>query len=392
MNKKKHKIEFRLVVSLQSRAEAKGYWAGPLAGMGLGYYFHEKKNGNVILDVGIKRAGFGTYYPNKGKWNYLIKNIGKSIECNRRKIFISKTGYIYENAEKAITWQFDLKKIIEIEEKYKKICVSSRLWKEYESKYLKYFPGAIQIVKKEKRGKNPTGYKPIVSGLKMLKIPMTEDSKQANKFQRYEKIGNDKKVSFFPKPYQGANFFICEWPQIKEKKLYKIKNAADLIDNKIRHFRIRESLVHECIKILCAEKEWYANWELQVKGRGKDRGRIDFLIKQEQKNSPWIIMEIKLGDNPNAVEQLQNYYERIKKYHQNTNDEKGYFGMLKGKKRKEVKKVVLCQDVNETKKEAKGTEIEVWKYEFFRHKKSRGVFLGFRVFGPRRKKIISTKC
>ena len=55
--------------------------------------------------------------------------------------------------------------------------------------------------------------------------------------------------------------------------------------------------------------EIYVNFEVPIKGK-KDSGRIDFLIKKDL-GDKWKLIEVKLRDNPNAVNQLCNYIEMI---------------------------------------------------------------------------------
>ena len=95
---------------------------------------------------------------------------------------------------------------------------------------------------------------------------------------------------------------------------------------------------------------------------------------------------MKLDDNPNAVEQVQKYFRGVVK----RRDENQAWP-LRALTRQNTKRVVLCHNLSETKKEVPKTEknLEIWTYKFEVPKNARGV-LGFTVKNERGTTILST--
>jgi hypothetical protein len=165
---------------------------------------------------------------------------------------------------------------------------------------------------------------------------------------------------------QRGNAFVhataLEWKTFDKSTKSKTLTITEVTDCQIRNNRIRESLVHELLKMILAREGWWVNFEVPING-----GRIDFLVRQSATH-PWTVIEVKLGDNPDAVEQLHTYIKHIKRDVKRNKGDSYFWPLWDGGKRwTKPKGVVLCAyPSTETVHEVKVCNYgyEVWTYEY----------------------------
>jgi hypothetical protein len=131
---------------------------------------------------------------------------------------------------------------------------------------------------------------------------------------------------------------------------------------------INESLVHEMLKIMFASKGWWVNYELPI--RGKEGGRIDFLIKRDL-DDDWRLIEVKLDDNPTAVTQLRGYIKAIKDDVRRLGKDSLFWLLWNGRNGcKQIKGIILCGPGDRTVKKARNAGYDVWTYNYNMEMKS----------------------
>ena len=399
--RKGHLKEFRLVAYMNA-PESRGFYGGRSAASPLAYYYHTLKYSKVILGGSIIFKGLGKYYSfikghleKKG----FLDNLPTKIDCNGEKVIFSDVGYIYQNFDPLFThirngifWQYTIEKIVREkrldEEKKRYLLSSTRIAKE---EYIN--------MKEIKKG----SWKALVSNFQRLKSPLTFEREHGKILKIYD--GNNYECNFYKNcgtpslPRNNAFVHLktgFRWSEFDRKQEFMSKtklSPTEIIDDQIKNNHIHESLVHEMLKVLIAEKGWYINFELPVKGK-KKKGRIDFLIKKTPNHAdPWSVIEVKLGDNPDAVEQLSGYIDSIRDMVRDY--EHTYYDMLwDGKKVKEIKGVILCADPasDETIEKANANNFDVWTYNFVLKQKSKQPRLGIKIFDAKNRRcILETK-
>ena len=111
-----------------------------------------------------------------------------------------------------------------------------------------------------------------------------------------------------------------------------------------------------------ARKGWWVNFEVPIR-----KGRIDFLVKRSIAD-PWRVIEVKLQDNPDAVEQLHTYIKDIKRDVRDHKEHSYFWPLWNGRRRcKILKGVVLCAyPGKDTLKEVKHRHYgyAIWTHEY----------------------------
>jgi hypothetical protein len=312
MPESKFKKEFRLVMYVNA-SESVGFWGGRAAASPLAYYYHAKNDGKVFLGGKIKRIGFGKYKHYISEYFEENENfhLPAKIDCHDEEVILSNIGYFYQNKDplfrrlgKGIYWQYTIDRI-----------GKSKTFTEQELSEYTLSSVVIGDENKEDRN-NSEAWKALVSDLMLLKNPIKGDGDNWNSFKLYD--GKNRKVNFYKndgnKKDSRNNGFIhlgneIRWKGFDNSQNYEVEaelRPIKIIDSNIKNTRINESLVHEAIKALAAEKGWFINSE---KGTGKG-GRIDFLIKKSE-TDPFTVIEVKLLDRPDAVKQLDKYIKDI---------------------------------------------------------------------------------
>ena len=348
-------------------SDAINFWGGRAAASPLAYAVHLKKKGKVFLGGPFRFIGLG-------KDQEFIKSklvsASEPIDPRRmniKQICISEIAYIYQNfdplftqVENAVYWKVTIDKI--------------GRWNWFTPKeQKKYTLDAVQIglgINSEERAeRHKDKWVALISKLERYEHPV---EKEDCPWKVYG--GNWKRQSF----WQGEMPFIKRnnafvhatthaWNVFDKKELTESDtlNITQVTDGIIKNNRIHESLVHEILKMQFARNGWWVNFEVPTRN-----GRIDFLVKRSAAaNDPWIVIEVKLNDNPEAVEQLCGYIKDIKEEVRGKKGDDSYFWPLwvgKGRCTTNIKGVVLCAyPGKDTKKEAKQFGYDVWTYKYF---------------------------
>jgi len=378
--------------------DAINFWGGRAAASPLAYYFHltnpKKKKSKVFLSGSFIFQGLGKYHSDiKDKLEGASKPISlpKTLTIKGEHIRISEKAYIYQKndplftqADHEVYWEATIDEI-------------GRFTKEEQ---IGYRLGAVQMGFDTHRGQDNNEkkrpWRALVSKLVRRECPVPKDNCPWKVYR-----GSDWEERSFWRdgmpPTLRKNVFVHattdKWKKFDESpesKTLTITGVTDVIDDQIKNSRIRESLVHELLKKIFARDGWWVNFEVPIR-----EGRIDFLVKQDAAK-PWTVIEVKLKDNPKAVEQLHEYIIDIKSEVKNIKDKEAswddsYFGPLwegKGQCVK-LKGVVLCADPpKETVKEVKDCnyDFDVWTYKYtFNDKK-----LGIEIWDARNRLIAKT--
>lgn len=389
---KESKKEFRLVMYVNA-SESVGFWGGRAAASPLAYYYHAKNNGKVFLGGKIKRIGFGKYKHYISEFFEENENftLPAKIDCDGEEVILSNIGYFYQNKDplfrrlgRGIYWQYTIDRIGKrntfTEQEYSEYTLSST---------------TIGIEGEENRG-NSEEWKALVSNLKLMKNPIKADGDYWNSFKLYD--GENRKVNFYKKDGNKKiprnNVFVHIGKEIRWKKFDSSQDYEEeaelrpikIIDNNIKNTRIQESLVHEAIKVLAAEKGWFINSEKKIRN-----GRIDFLVSEN--GELWRVIEVKLLDNPNAINQLENYINDITSDAKHDKKEADFFWLWDhGKKRmKKLEGIILCvAPGKETIEECKGTNFKVWTYEFNKISEAEECLLGITITDEKSKVVLRT--
>jgi len=370
-------MEFRLVFYMNG-TDAINFWGGRSAASPLAYYFHltnpKEKETKVLLGGSFKFQGLGEFHSDiKDKLEELAEasepiSLPKQLTIKGEHIRISNKAYIYQKIDPLFTqdehevfWEATINKIGRFKSEEQK----------------KYRLGTVQMGYDTKRGQRVgeknCEWRALISKLVRRERPVPKDNCPWKVYNRGKGEQSFWHSSGMP-PKLRNNVFVHattgKWKKFDkspERKTLTITKVTDVIDDQIKNSHIRESLVHELLKKIAARDGWWVNFEVPVR-----RGRIDFLINQSRSHH-WKVIEVKLRDNPGAVEQLQDYLENIekevKKIKNSDDSWNSYFGPLwdgKGKCVK-LKGVVLCADPpKETVKEVKEGhhDFDVWIYKF----------------------------
>jgi hypothetical protein len=358
--------------------ESSTFFGGKAAASPLAYYYHLKKYGKVILGGGMKVQGLGPYKKDVKSFFNKKGIVEFPIKFDNENISLLDIGYIYQNkdplfsyVENGLYWQIKIDKFVRRE------CFT-------EEEKEKYYLNSYKIGLKEsnywmERDKEKMGeWKILISDMKMIKDPINPENELSSLFYTYKKSHGNDRTPFYKEDgnryhmYQNSFVFSNNgWDEIDKTIGYHSDGemkSSSVIDMQIKHSHIHESLVHEMLKIMLAWKGWYVNFEVPIKGK-KDSGRIDFLIKKDL-GDKWKLIEVKLRDNPNAVNQLCNYIEMINLNVNKTKDDSIHFKVLwNGKNMKDLQGIVLCghpaSDITIDKSHEKG--FEVWTYQFYKY-------------------------
>lgn len=359
--------EFRLVIYMNAPL-SRGFYGARNAASPLAYSYHTKQR-KVFLGGPIKLKGLGKYHDSvKDALKPLA--LPKDLCSDGEQIRISDTAFIYQNDDPLLS---NTKSGIYWLAKIDKIGLPESFSKEDKDKFTLE---AVKIGRQAELGGKPDNRagEPRILASHLYKLERPLDMTKLKVF----KPGSDETKRFWDdgklgSPYQNAFVHMTsdEWEkfdaefEIKSKMPEEVK-IEELIDSQIKHCHISESLVHEMLKIMFASKGWWVNYELLI--RGKEGGRIDFLIKRDL-DDDWRLIEVKLDDNPNAVTQLDGYIKSIKhevrKLRKSNYWNSHFWPLWKEKCYKKIKGVILCKfPGDETAKEARKNGYDVWTYKY----------------------------
>jgi hypothetical protein len=383
MPKSKIIKEFRLIMYVNA-SESVDFWGGRAAASPLAYYYHAKNDGKVFLGGKIKRIGFGKYKHYISEFFEENDNftLPAKIDCHDEEVIISNIGYFYQNKDPlfrrlgmGIYWQYAIDRIGK----------SKTFTKQEHSEYTL---SSVDIGdENEEDRSNSEAWKALVSDLVLLQNPINGDGDDWNSFKLYD--GKNSKVNFYKndgtKKASRNNVFVhlgkdIRWKEFDSSQDYEVESELrpiKIIDSNIKNTRIKESLVHEAIKVLAAEKGWFINSE---KGTG-DSGRIDFLIKKSE-SDPFTVVEVKLLDKPDAVNQLEGYMQAITSDVKRNKNNSRFYCLWDDEKNKmkPLEGVILCAAPGkETIKECKRTNFKVWTYKFNKIPESKECLLGITI-------------
>jgi len=387
--------EFRLVFYMNA-TDAINFWGGRAAASPLAYCFHinEHKKSKVFLGGAFQFKGLGKY---KAFIKDELERASKPISLplkrnfkNREQICISNKAYIYQNndplftqAEHKVYWEATIDQI------------GNRFTQKTQREHTL---GAVRIGLNTNSGQNRDEkrdkWQALVSELVRREIPVSKDKDKCP----WKVYGRKDEQPFWGDSGMPSisrnNAFVHattdEWRKFDESpdsKILTITNVTDVIDDQIKNSRIRESLVHELLKKIFARDGWWVNFEVPIRG-----SRIDFLVKRNA-DDPWKVIEVKLKDNPGAVEQLHDYINKIVKDVRKNKDDSYFWPLWNGRgwKRKgctKPKGVVLCAvPGTEILKEVEGCnyDYDVWTYQY----KFKDYKLGIEIRDARSKKLIA---
>ena len=383
--------EFRLVIYMNA-PDSRGFFGGRGAASPLAYYCHlannKRKNRKVFLGGSIVLKGLGKYHSFVKDAFGVDSNPVKLpllIRCDHEQIIISDKAFVYQNddpllttSESGIYWKAKIEAIGPREN--------------FSDEEGRFTLDAVKIGLKEYMGKfDETRDKELVvlaSRLDKMTHPIDKD----NSPQLMVYGGSHRERRFWGnngKPTSRrrnafAHMTRREWQRFDKSAKAKEVNIRKLIDSQIKHCHIRESLVHEMLKIMFASKGWWVNYELPI--RGKEGGRIDFLIKWDH-DDDWRLIEVKLDDNPTAVTQLRGYIEAIKDDVRRLGEDSHFWLLWNGRKRcKKIKGVIVCGPGDRTVTKARNAGYDVWTYKYNVERKSSQ--LGIEVRDATSKKLI----
>lgn len=374
--------EFRLVKYLSSKNAAR-FFGGKAAASPIAYYYHLKKYGKVILGGNIIHRGLGPFHSIVKDYFKSRESVNLPVSINQGsdEVTLSNIGYLYQNndslfnfVKNGIYWQFTIDKI----------CRRSKFTtSEKQHYYLNQYQTGLkdQNYWEEREIEKHSEWKVLLSDMRMLKTPLNPINKNSDLLKTYQTSNENYEKKFYnqygnrTQTYTNTYVFLEGEKSFTdfERKLDFFKQSdlspMTAIDTQIKNSHIKESLVHEMLKILMASKGWYVNFEIPTKYEG-EKGRIDFLIKPiESKIDGWKVIEVKLLDNPCAVEQLSWYLRAIESEVNRNKDYSKYFSMLwDGSKMRDVEGVILCgfPASEETIEESKNKGFTIWTYNYIK--------------------------
>lgn len=371
--------KYRLVLFVNPNA-AIDFFGGRTVASPLAFYYFSKKKGKVVWGDSIKRVGG---YTEKGGFGISeLREIAEKkgsdeiliSDLEKEGYNVSEFGYIYQPFDPAmdsvcgVAWEFKIdqfvKGVLKIYEKYRlpasQIGVNEdrKCWCNHSDRYTNQ------------------EWLIILRDIKMLKTRIIPENQRSFGFKvggNYFFKSDDKwDLSCGVRPTWIHLERSKKWPgeYVEESEL----SCSSIVTQEILNNHIHESLIHEILKVLFVREGWYMNYEMPVtyeeNGVEKRAGNIDFLIKQSE-NYPWRVIEVKLADNPNAIEQLKEYMIGIKKNVRKIKMMEGvadsHFWLIAGGKKgsiKQIEGIILCPEnaKDETEKEAKKENIKVWTY------------------------------
>lgn len=355
--------EFRLVFYMNA-SDAINFWGGRAAASPLAYYFHLNKQPKTKIFLGGPFRFIGL-----GKYKTLIKDelekASKPVSLRKPLsidgISISNKAYIYQNndplftqAENTVYWEATIDKIGK--------CFTRKERK-------KHTQGAVKIGLATRTGRdreeNNEQWRALISGLARLKLPVQKDNcpwKVYGGNGKPRRFWRDNGMPSIPRNNAFVHLTPRQWKKFDKSAKSNPLRATRVTDDQIKNTRIRESLVHELLKMIFAREGWWVNFEVPVRG-----GRIDFLVKRSA-SDPWTVIEVKLGDNPDAVEQLHTYIEAIRRDVKKHKADSYFWPLWEGGRRcTKPKGVVLCAAPgNDTLKEVNDNnyDFHVWTYKY----------------------------
>jgi hypothetical protein len=335
--------EFRLVLYMNGN-DAIDFHGGRAAASPLAFHFHlrKRKQTKVFLGGSFIFQGLGKYWDCiKGQLDDAPKPIKlpKILTTNSgERICVSNKAYIYQNndplftqTEHEVYWQATID------------TISNSFTRRERSKFT--LP-AVAIGQhtpwSQKRKNHDEHWRAIVSQLIRLERPVP---KQDCAWKVYGANGHPKNfwahndMPSIPHMNAFVHATANEWKQLDNwSETYTI-DITDISEYKILNTRIRESLVHELLKLMFASEGWWVNFEVPT-----GEGRIDFLVKKTIADKhPWTLIEVKLEDNPNAVTQLHTYIMSIQNEVRKPRMNSYFWPLWIGKGRcRAIRGVVLC--------------------------------------------------
>jgi hypothetical protein len=278
--------EFRLVIPVRL-ADWLGGWA---AGSIPAHFIHCKREGKVFWYQPLVRKGFGSHgeYVCEN-WDRLRKNPGKHEDGLP---FISDIGYFYECGTDNVTWQFKLEGIFkqaDLSEEQKRFIPSFREV---------YLNGTHEWI--------------LLSNMKQLKIP--------KRLIRSSDFAFLSPQGITPVEYSHirVNCFVAGFPDLTDEELTD-PNPNEILDLYLKQFlwegqkdKFRERNVQAALlNQLLSEGVIFAR-EGILKIDENTRGRYDFLVR---KKDEFLAFELKVEDDTNAPQQLQDYITAIMREH-----------------------------------------------------------------------------
>jgi hypothetical protein len=361
--------EFRLVFYMNA-TEAIDFIGGRAAASPLAYYFYlnRPKHKEVILSGSFRFIGLGRYqWGIKEHLDRLQENsegikLPQKFRIGREEIRISDRADIYQNAdplfsqaERQVYWKATIESIGQFKRGFRDRVTL----------------GAVRIGGKtyymqNRNDDDDQQWCALVSELARLKKPVDKDLcpwKVYGGNSHERNFWNDRGLPSIPRNNVFVHQTGGKWAKCDASDARKKLDIKGVTNFQIRHTRIRESLVHELLKMTFAREGWWVNFEVPISD-----GRIDFMVKPNRPKADWTIIEVKLEDNPNAVDQLHTYIQNIVT-DVRAHPHNSYFWPLwkGGRKCIKPKGVVLCAAPgDETRDEVKASRygFDVWTYKY----------------------------
>jgi len=293
---------------LPARLGPSSYGGGWAAGSVIAHWFHlEKGNPGVFWVWPLTSSGIK--YEHKPLLDSWKVPLGEPT--NQGFANISRKGFFYESNTHSIAWQFEAECII-------------RTWPflpraEETIKELKRLEDCIPLFRQEYLKAWWADFKPwgdwlLIRKLKRLKMPIFGHSINGGFcFPSFKYFSNSERkiVSLNSAHLRGGDAFIVKYPDgpevVDPDPEMEINNYLKqfLMDNPPRG-KLREINIHEVFILkLLREGHFIIN-------EGKiSKGRYDVLFKD--KNDNFIAVEFKLREGDPAVDQLQDYIDKLQK-------------------------------------------------------------------------------
>ena len=352
--------EFRLVLYMNG-TDAIHFWGGRAAASPIAYYFHLQKQAKnkVFLGGSFRFTGLGKY---KTPLNDALHRTSKPIYLPhvipRNNITISDKAYIYQNndplfsqADHEVYWEATIDRI------------GRDKWfgrKQQEE----YTLGAVRIG--TGGGETNDDWRALVSTLVRLRKPVEKRTCPWKVYRgdwEERPFWGDNKMPLIPRKNAFVHATPAAWERFDALAKSNTLSVTQVSDTLIRHNRIRESLVHGILKMMFAREGWWVNFEVPISD-----GRIDFLVKQSSsRQHPWRVIEVKVEDNPDAVQRLHDYIEAIMRNVRWRKSNSLFWPLWDGRGSTKPRGVVLCAAPGkETRKEVRDCkyDYDVWTYEY----------------------------
>jgi len=300
--------EYHLVLPVKLGPSS--YGGGWAAGSVIAHWFHLRKGNPGVFWVwpltssGIKRK----HKPLLDTWKVPM---GRDLQVNGELARISRKGFFYESNNHSIAWQFEAEYII------------STLYfirgAEKAAKELKQSEDCIPLFRQIYLKAPWWDFKPwgewlLIRKLQMLKKPIKGQSMNGGfSFPNFKYFSNPKgeMVSLTSAYLRGGNAFVLQCPE--ELELVE-PDPETAISDHLKQFlmdnpppgKLRERIIHDAFLIKLMKEGYVIENEQEVPG-----GRLDVLFRDENQNL--IAVEFKLRRGDPAIDQLDNYINKLQK-------------------------------------------------------------------------------